>query len=63
MNVVIFTIQEQIAEVKEEIRMREKVYANQVSRGQMGKREAERKIDIMKAVLQNLEKQAPTLFS
>jgi hypothetical protein len=48
------TLAAQIAEVEREIRMRHKVYPGQVRQGRMTPREAEKKIDVMEAVLATL---------
>lgn len=49
------TIEQQIASVKREIRMREYVYPGRVEKGKMKPHEAEHEISAMKAVLFTLE--------
>lgn len=61
------TIDEQIACVKREIRMRESVYPRWVGNGKMSQRQADRELNAMRAVLATLERVRdqgqPSLFS
>lgn len=49
------TIEDQIAEVRRELRMRQHVYQQMVASGRMPEVEKKRKIEIMQAVLLTLE--------
>jgi hypothetical protein len=49
------TLAEQIAEVKREIGFRERVYAHSVQNRRISQYEADRRIEIMKAVLDTLQ--------
>lgn len=52
-----FTLNDLIAEVKEEIKMRQYVYANHVLQGKKSQRLADKKIEAMETILRNLETQ------
>lgn len=54
-----FTIAQQIACVKREIRMREKVYPRWVARGTMDQPHADKELACMRAVLGTLESLGP----
>lgn len=53
------SLDQQIKEVEREIGMRFKVYAGRMSRGDMTKEDADKKIATMQAVLETLKKQLP----
>jgi hypothetical protein len=48
------TLGEQIREVENELRMRQRVYANRIQAGKMSTENATRKTDAMRAVLDTL---------
>jgi hypothetical protein len=50
------TLDEQIAAVRREIAMRERVYPRQVGNGRMTQRLADRELELMRAVLETLTK-------
>jgi len=60
------TLQDQIAEVKRELALRERKYPEWVTSGRMKREQAARQINAMKAVLNTLEQQdainRPELF-
>ena len=49
------TIEDEIAEVDREIRLRERVYPNWVSAGRLKQERADRQLELMRAVKQRLE--------
>jgi hypothetical protein len=53
---IVITLVEQIAEVKREIALRERVYAKQVAAGTLKPEQADRQIGRMKAVLATVER-------
>ena len=58
------TMQDQIGCARREIKMRERVYPDRVSRGLMDQEFADHEISVMKAVLETLEQlDAPTAGS
>lgn len=55
-TVIVITLDEQIAEVKREVAMRQRVYAKQVSAGTLKQEVADRQIARMMAVLATVER-------
>jgi 3-hydroxyacyl-CoA dehydrogenase len=53
---VVVTLVDQIAEVKREIAMRERVYARQIEAGKLKPEQAERQLSRMQAVLATVER-------
>lgn len=53
-----FTIRELIAEAEREAGMRRNVYAKQVRAGRMSQRDADRRIDLMEAIVRRLTRTA-----
>lgn len=53
-----FTVREMIEEVQREIRMRRQVFEKRVRAGQMGRIEADRRIDLMAAIERRLTRTA-----
>jgi hypothetical protein len=53
---IVITLVEQIAEVKREIALRERVYAKQVAAGALKPEQADKQIGRMKAVLATVER-------
>lgn len=54
MNLIPFTLHEQIGSVEREIAMRKKVYPRWVSQGKITREKAEKEIGLMEAVLATL---------